>query len=190
MTALEYEFDTLVNTFLQAYDWEVSEAQVRLGALFKADEYPTADSLRDKFRWRASFLPIPAQGDFRVDIAEEQRKALSEQYSKFYDESIAKAMRDAFDRAESVMTRVIDRLTDVGGKKQIFRDTLVDSAVDVANMLHSFNLTDDPAMREAAERLASAMRGVSVGDLREDAALRAKTRSEVQAALDALGMDW
>ena len=41
MTALKQEYERLVALFLSAYDWEIMQAQTKLGDLFIRDEYPT-----------------------------------------------------------------------------------------------------------------------------------------------------
>ena len=44
MTEMQDEFHRLVNTFLQGYEWEITQASAKLGDLFDRDEYPLLDS--------------------------------------------------------------------------------------------------------------------------------------------------
>ena len=41
MTDLQNEFRRLVAAFLQEYEWEITQAQAKLGDMFNRDEYPT-----------------------------------------------------------------------------------------------------------------------------------------------------
>jgi hypothetical protein len=64
MTALQAEFDRIIQKFLDAYDWEVMQAQTKLGTLFHRDEYPTADSYATSSGsvCRTSHCPMQATG--------------------------------------------------------------------------------------------------------------------------------
>ena len=62
----ETQFTDAVDVFIKEYPTLVSAAAFQLGDLFNADEYPDAEKLRDKFRFRYVFLPVPDMGDFRV----------------------------------------------------------------------------------------------------------------------------
>ena len=66
MTTMQNEYESLVDTFLRDYDNEIINAQLKLGDLFDPFEYPTADSLRAKFGFRLSYIPLPDVGDFRA----------------------------------------------------------------------------------------------------------------------------
>jgi len=68
------------------YSLAVSVAEVQLGTLYKAWEYPSVDILRSKFRIHMNYMPVPERGDFRLDIPAEAKKVLEQSYNKFYDE--------------------------------------------------------------------------------------------------------
>ena len=94
MSGLQQEFFRLVDTFLQAYDWEIQNAQLKLGSLFNPDEYPTVDALRNKFRFRFAAIPVPEAGDWRLDVGNEAAESLRGQYEKFYSDQLKTAMGD------------------------------------------------------------------------------------------------
>jgi hypothetical protein len=180
MTALQTEFERIVKVFLEAYDWEIQNAQLKLGALFNADEYPTADSLIGRFKFRMNYMPLPEAGDFRVDIESEAKQALASQYESYYAKQFESAMADVWHRAYDAVTKMSERL-DYAGKedRKVFRDSLVENVQEIVDLLEVCNVTGDGAMADAQRRLSSALQGVTPDALREDAYLRAETKRKV-----------
>lgn len=193
MSGLQQEFFSLVEKFLQAYQWEMANAQIKLGALFNPDEYPTGDSLRSKFRFRYVAVPLPEANDFDK-VQGEASSAMREQYEKFYGDQVKNVMADVWQSVYSAVDKMSERLdyTDTSTKK-IFRDSLVENVLEVVNLLSDFNVTGDADMERARVRLADALQGVTPDALREDAHLRAETkrkvdevRSDIKKVMDTL----
>jgi len=181
MGTLQNEFATLVTTFLDAYDWEISQAQLKLGSLFNADEYPTRESLESKFKFRFTAMPMADAGDWRLDIGNEAQAVMKSQYETFYNEQLTRAMGDVWKRAHDALTKMSERLDYADHEtKKVFRDSLVGNVHDIVEMMGTCNLTNDPVMAEAERKLSVALRGVTPEALREDAYLRAETRRQVE----------
>jgi hypothetical protein len=187
MTALRDEFTRLVDAFLGAYAWEITQAQAKLGHLFNAEEYPDVDGLRDKFKFRFTYIPLPDAGDFRVDVGNEAQAVLREQYASAFTEQLNAAMNDLWSRTHAVLIRMSERL-DYGPaeQKKIFRDSLVENVVEMIDLLRACNITQSVQMAEMADTLERALRGVTPDNLREDARLRADTKKSIDAAIAAL----
>jgi len=180
MTALQTEFFRLTDAFLNAYDWEIQNAQLKLGALFNAEEYPSRDSLASKFKFRFVAIPLPDAGDWRLDIGNEAAAAMREQYDKFYSEQLSKAMNDVWERAHDALSKMSERLDySDDTTKKVFRDTLVTNVQEIVDLLGTMNVTGDPHMAEAHRRLDAAMQGITPDALREDVYLRSATKREV-----------
>lgn len=194
MSEYQQEFHVLVDAFIKEYDWEVQNVQLKLGGLWVPDEYPTAQALREKFRFRYAAMPVPEAGDWRLDVGAEAAQVLREQYEKFYGDQFKNAMGDVWRRTYDALNRMSEKL-DYSDKedKKIFRDTLVTNVHDMITMLQEFNITKDPIMHKAAVDLERALSGVTAEALREDAHLRAQTKQqvdEVRKAIDGLGLGW
>lgn len=181
LSQLEQDFNNEVDNFLTAYPTLVQAAAFQLGNLFNNDEYPDVDKLRNRFRFSYAFMPLPSAGDFRVDMEEQYRRELQEQYEKFYQTRINDAMRDAWDRLHECLERISMRLD--GEEKQVFRDTLVTNAVEMCDMLTKLNITNDPKLEQARKKLESALIGVTADDLRKDKSLRKDTKARVDEIL-------
>jgi hypothetical protein len=186
MTALEHEYNSLVNTFLREYDNEIINAQLKLGDLFTPDEYPTADSLSYKFGFRLSYIPLPDAGDFRVDVGNEATDQLRTEYQSYYSTQLQNAMDDVWKRLYEKLSNMSEKLDYTDDNKKIFRDTLVSNVTDMVELLNVCNVTGDTQMSAMANKLDEALRGITPDALREDQHLRAETKRTVDDVIKSL----
>lgn len=187
MSEAQTEFFRLVKTFLDAYDWEIQNAQIKLGSLFNPDEYPTRDALASKFRFRYTAMPMPTAGDWRVDANNETAAYLKEKYEAYFNEQLTTAMGDIWKRAHDALSKMSERLDYANPEsKKIFRDSLVDNVHDIIDLMTHCNIANDPTMVKAQHTLEMALRGVTPDALREDAYLRAQTKRQVDEVIKAL----
>ena len=187
LTALQAEFNNLVEKFLAAYGWEVGQAQVRLGALFNANDYPSADSIRDKFKFNINYMPVPEAGDFRLDVSNEANKQLAEHYNNYYQTQLKTAMQDVWTRAHNALSKMSERLDYADHQtKKIFRDSLVDNVLEVVDIMDTCNITGDTHMSAIKTRLKEALSGVTPDALRQDDSYRLSTKQHIDAAIAAL----
>lgn len=189
LTDYENQFSTAVNSFLNEYDTLVAAAAFQLGDLFNREDYPTREHITGKFGFRYAFVPLPTSGDFRVDIHEQGLSELQSHYETVMAERATTMMQDAWDRLYDALSKMSERLaddTDENGepKRKIFRDSLVDNAVDVCKLLRHFNTTGDTRLEAMRQQLEDAMRGVDAQSLRESDVLREQTKAKVDALLD------
>jgi hypothetical protein len=181
---LNENFDALVAKFIDAYPNLVTAAAFQLGDLFNRDEYPDADSIARKFKFNYNFFPVPQAGDFRVDIGEEARKEIEDSCNSLSNSRIESAMKDAWSRLHEHLLRMSERLDyDEVADKKIFRDTLVENAVELVDMLKHFNITRDPSMEQARLALHDAIHGYEASDLRENFVAREAVKRKVDDIL-------
>ena len=187
LTGLQTEFYRMSDTFCNNYTWEISRAQARLGDLFRREDYPTEESIRSKFSFTISYIPLPDAGDFRIDIGNEQQQVLKDHYSEYYSKQLASAMDDVWQRTYKALSNMSERLDYSGNdKKKIFRDTLVDNVIDMVELLTVCNVTGDGKMTRMANKLEDALRGVTPDGLRQSESLRVETKRMVDDAIKSL----
>ena len=187
MTDIQNEFERLVDLFLNAYDWEISQAQAKLGDLFNMDEYPSADKIRIKFGFRLNYIPLPDAGDFRIDIGNEAMANVKSHYETYYSTQLQTAMQDVWQRAYKALTSMSERLDYADHEqKKIFRDTLVTNVIDIVELLDVCNVTGDTQMTALKMKLDEALRGITPEALREDEYLRAETKRTVDDVIKSL----
>ena len=187
MTDMQNEFERLITNFLDSYNDEVIDVQMKLGDLFSRDDYPTTEDLERKFAFSINYMPLPDAGDFRIDIGNEALAEVKQQYSEFYAKQYSTAMNDVWTRLHKALTSMSDRL-DYSSKedKKVFRDTLVSNVTDMIELLRVCNVTNSSQMSAMADSLEEAMSGVTPDALREDDYFRAETKAAVDAAIKSL----
>jgi len=192
ITAFEAEYWRLVDDFLAAYQWEVDRAQASLGAMFHRDDYPTADALRNKFAFRINYIPMPEAGDFRLDIGNEAQQQLKEQYENYFETRIKQATADVYQRFAERVQRLISSMDWTEGEKpkRMYQSTF-DAVCELIDAMQAFNLTGDTTMKALRNQLAMVMDGVTLESIKEDHALRAQKKAQLERAVKALpSLDW
>ena len=87
ITGMQTEFDRLVTNFLSVYDYARTHVQAKLGALYNADEYPSPESLQDKFRFFFTYPPVP-EANMYSQVQDEAEAYLRDEYARVYTDRI------------------------------------------------------------------------------------------------------
>jgi hypothetical protein len=184
LVTLEKNYQALVDKFIVAYPNLVSAAAFQLGDLFDRNEYPDAEKVATKFKFRVNYLPVPMAGDFRVDINEEAKAEIIMSCEGLYKERLDNAMKDAWTRLHDCLLRMSERLADnENGDRKRIHDTLIDNAVELTLLLKHFNLTGDSSMETARTDLENAIKNHDADDLRESHMAREAVKTKVDAIL-------
>jgi hypothetical protein len=182
---MESNFNGLVEDFIKVYPSLVSAQAFKLGDYFVAEEFPLVESLPRRFRFEYNFLPVPEKGDFRIKCEERVRQDLAEQYDKMFNQKLAEAMREPWQRLHDVLVHMTERLSDASdGTRNIFRDSIVNKPLELCALLSKLNVTKDPQLEEARRMLEVALVGVSPDDLRNIPSARAELKSSVQEIIN------
>jgi hypothetical protein len=155
------------DNFLSAYPYLQMEARRALGSLYKASDYPEGRDLDRLFRFDVRFMPIADERDWRIDVGDEARSKLEQDIRSRLVEVEQLAMAEAWGRVHEVVEKTVERLAN---PENIFRDSLIDNAIDLCAIMPSLNLTDDPVMedvRQTIERTLAHFAG-NVDALRHD----------------------
>ena len=182
----EAEFDRMVEDFIQEYPNLISMQAFKLGDMFDREEYPSPDSIRDKFKFRVSFMPVPESGDFRVDIGNEAVQQLREQYDADFQAKLEQAMGDVSKRLIDGLAYVAERMTDKeDGSRKMFQKTLIDRLGETIASVRALNVTKSEAIEQMASMAESAIQGVDVDVLKEMPSAREQLKSRVDSILGA-----
>ena len=190
---LEENYNALVDKFIDSYPNLVISAAFQLGDLFNRAEYPEVHTLRNRFAFSYNFFPVPQAGDFRIDINEEAKAEILANCNKAYQDRLNNAMRDAWERLKECLTRMSDRLVvDVVHDEQgnpshefrVFRDSLIDNAKELTDLLKHLNLTQDPMMEQARRDLKHVLDKYDADTLRESFTARTDAKAQVDAILN------
>ena len=193
LSKMEEGYNALVDKFVDAYPNLITAAAFQLGDLFDRTEYPQIHTLKQRFAFGYTFSPVPNAGDFRIDINEEAKAEIIANCNKAYEDRLNNAMRDAWERLKDCLTRMSDRLIiDVVNDKEgnpsqefrVFRDSLIDNAKELVDMLQHLNLTKDPMMEQARRSLKHVLDRYDAETLRESFTARTDAKAQVDAILN------
>ena len=188
MNDFEEEIEGLVKDFVVIYPTLITAQAMALGDMFKRDDYPTANDVLSKFSFRVNYMPVPASGDFRVDVGNSAQEELRKKLDELTQERVEAAMADVRSRLVEHMKRMSDRLTTdyIAGepKGRRFHDSLVDGALELCDLTKSLNVVGDMALEGARKELEQLLVGVTPADLRKNEAVREDTKKAVDALLN------
>lgn len=195
LASLEQEFEAAVRDFLKEYPQLVSNSAFALGALFDRDEYPDVGDIEHKFKFRYAFMPLPEAGDFRVDCGDSVKQELEAQYKEFYDNKLKEAMTDMWNRLHETLTHMSDKLANSEQPRKlkngeevhtkIFRDSMVENAVELCGLLTKLNVSNDTQLELARQKLEKAIHGVDAKTLRDSDEVRLSVKKQVDDILSA-----
>lgn len=188
MTKHHNAFEDLVREFIGIYPTLITAQAMALGDMFKRDEYPTAQAIAEKFRFRVGYMPVPTAGDFRVDVGNEAQAELKQQLEKLQAERVETAMADVRARLGEHLRRMSDRLAVdvINGevKTRRFHDSLVSGALELCDIVKSLNVVGDTNLEDTRRSLANLLSGVEPDDLRKNMGVRTDVRAQVDQLLD------
>lgn len=185
MNSYEQTFATLCDNFYVEYPRLVQEAQVNLGTMYKAEDYPPLEDVKLKFGFRRTVKPVPEAGDFRLDVPADDLKELVCAFEEQQQEKLAEAVREPWERLHAELTAISKKLTDVDGDtaKKRYHDSLISNPLELCTLLTKLNITNDPKLEEARKQLELTMLGADLESIKEDSTARQDVKSKVDAIL-------
>lgn len=178
----------LVDNFLNRYDIEIAAAAFSIGNMFNRDDYPPRALVAHRFSMIYTLVPIPAS-DALAGATNEMMAGLRQQYEEAYTVRMQSVMMDSWERLYQMLTRLTRQLEVASdGKKRSFHRTMIPSILEECERLKSYNITNDPDLEQARQKLLDALTGVDTEDLRKDLDLRKVVRATAQELLD--NSDW
>jgi len=138
-----------VTDLVAHWDYEVSKDLTRLAQIAAAkgkpnlanpSDYPTSAEIQDRFGIEVRFMPVPTSGDFRVAISDADKASLQRQLQ----DAEASAAKHVIEQMMEPMQRAVEKLAvPIGDDGSIFRDSLIDNMVEVADRMARVNVSDD-----------------------------------------------
>lgn len=193
LTEYEKMFSDAVDKFLSEYDTLVTQSAFTLGALFNRDDYPSVDNIRRKFAFTYTFSPVPEVGDFRVDVGNQGMQELRANFESAINTRVKTAIEDMRTQLVEHLSHMSEKLADLDEPRtlkdgtvvstQIFRDSLIDNAVELVKNLKHLNITGNQEIETIRSELESTIKNVDAQALRESDELRRQTKARVDALL-------
>jgi len=181
MRTLKEKFGEAVREFVQNYPQYREEAETRLSGMFNPADYPSTHEIERKFDFGTDIEPVPHADDFRVKLQKRDSDRISKALEESVDRRVKNATEDLFRRLAEVTKRFAETLSNPDA---IFRDSLVENAVELVNLLPRLNVANDPELEKIRKEVSKKLASQDAENLRNAPKVRQKAADDAQAILD------
>jgi len=180
MREKQANFEDAVERFVSAYPGLVRDAKQKLNGMYRAADYPTAQSVRRKYHSSIERQPIPHGDDFRVSLPREELKRVAKEVEERVAKCVERAMMDAWARLD---TAVVDLKERLGKDAKGLRNGVIAKLGELADVLGRLNLTQDPALEKARKQVLTQLATLDPKSLKEDETARSRAAQQVEDIL-------
>mgnify|MGYP001400176722 CR=1 FL=1 len=175
------EFEKQADLFCKTLPDEYKKAKVKLGDMWKEEDYPDIKDVRSKYWVEVKIKPIPTGSDFRIQKLDKkvmaQLKADVENEKK---EAVKEAVTSLWVRLETPIKKMVEKLSDKEGE---FRDSLVTNVESIVDLIPKMNLGDSNLLKFSKDVKAK-LCSVDPKSLRKDPKVRKETAKMAKEILD------
>ena len=186
MREFEASFEQGVESFLRVYPQYIEQVRPELNGLFREEDYPSTDKLRNKFGIKLEVLPIPSGNDFRVTLSEEEQARVAREIDENVRQSLQKGTEDLWARLKGVVAHMVERLNEPESR---FHASLVTNICELVELLPRLNVNKDEELNRFAREIRDRLCGYTARDLKKNEILRAATANDavqILAEIDAV----
>lgn len=146
------------------------ESGEEIGTLFNRLDYPAEVGSCFIFEWQFITMQAPGKGGF---LSPELVKREQEKFIGVMEEAREMGVMALRVEFKEILDSCVERLTEgEGGKKKVFRDSLVGNFWDFFEGFKDKGIFEDRELEVLCEQAKGILSGVDVGDLRKDEGLR------------------
>jgi hypothetical protein len=186
MREFEQAFAQQVEEFLAVYPSYIEQVRPELNGLFREEDYPSTDKLRNKFGVKLEVLPIPSGNDFRVTLSEEEQARVAREIDNNVRQSLQKGTEDLWTRLKGVVAHMVERLNEPESR---FHSSLVTNIGELVDLLPRLNVNQDEELNRFAGEIKDRLCGYTARELKKNEILRAATANDavqILAEMDAV----
>lgn len=183
----EPDFNDAVNVFLAAYAQKHMEAQRDLGDLYNSGDYPSVHEVRNCFSFVLEFAPVPEVGHFVVDLQNQAKDELIEQFTRHTNSKWAAAFAGVCEEFKNSMVHLVGKIDgkDNSDKQTRMHPNLVTNIRAMIDKVRTANAFENNAdVEAAATSLESLISGMTVDTLKSSEVARIRVRAGVNNILD------
>ncbi len=181
MREFEPIFAQHVDDFLAIYPSYIEQVRPELNGLFREEDHPSAEKLRQKFRLKLEVLPIPSGEDFRVTLSEEEQARVAREIDESVRQSLQRGTEDLWTRLKDVVSHMVDRLNEPESR---FHASLVTNVFDLVDLLPRLNVNQDEELNRLAAEIRNRLCSFSARDLKSNDILRVATANDAAELLN------
>ena len=210
MTEWMAKHEDAVDRLIERFNDLCVDAQLSLGSVYNADEYPSVDEIKERFYFRLAHKPIPQSGHFISDLWTTSLEVAAQSCERDNEANITNMIQGLFKPVYEMLGNMSERLDyeDTGEVEEYytkptasnpegmartrkvgvktFNATLVSNVLEVAAQLERYNLANDPAITSATLKIKETLHEVTAEALRDDDSLRKDTKRNIDAVIASL----
>lgn len=182
------EFDAQVDTVWMNWADEVypewsENAPDRMGKLYDKTDFPSLADCKARFRNDIRIVPIgEVEQVQRISLLAPDITALVTQSAA--DAHLAAVRNTAAKNFNDVMGPIQNIVKVLSNDKGRLFDSMIENLVSIVDMVPALNITGDQHLIDLAAQAKERLCNISVDDLRESGALRAKTLASAQTIIN------
>ena len=180
MREFEQAFTRQVEEFLAVYPSYIEQVRPEVNGLFREEDYPSAEKLRNKFGVRLEVLPIPSGEDFRVTLSEEEQARVAHEIDENVRQSLQRGTEDLWVRLKEVVSHMVERLKEPESR---FHASLVTNVCELVDLLPRLNVNQDEELNRFAEEIRDRLCGFTARGLKKNEILRVATVNDAAQIL-------
>lgn len=186
------QFDTMVSKFEQKYESYRDIAKEYRGDVFNEMDYPPVEEVMGKFAWNFVVAPVPESGHLCIDLPSQEMAELKASCDAEVERKVAEAAKENEKRLLKELQGISAKCTDTGNDedddKKRWYDSFVTNPLALCRMLKHMNLTNDPKIEEARQRLEDIMAGKTKDMFKDSPTVRQEVKEEVDSIINSY--DW
>jgi hypothetical protein len=169
-------------------DWRelVACAKTQLNGLGKGVSWPDIHDILERFGMEATVRPVP-NADFRVSLGADELAVLRQAAEADMRDMAQQVTGEAAKRLYKVLDAIKSTLSEKNGNRKSgyrdFRDTLIENAREVCEILTRLNVTDDASL-EKYRREAELLAASEPETIRENVNVRLETAARAQSIME------
>ena len=173
--------------FVEDYETNIDQARLDLGRLFRIEEYPSQDALRNRFALRYRIAPVPDADHFMAKLASDDTDRVKRDIENQIGEKLHDAVGDLYRRLGEAVERVSERLReDPDGKPLVFRDSMIGNIRELVDVVPRLNIFGDETLAQLCEQVKDRIASVEPDSLRPSKSFDPIARAQVKREADAL----
>lgn len=179
-----------VDLFIKVYPNLIEQAKTRLNGMFRQEDYPPIDELRERFKLEVKITPMPNTQNWLLDLAEEEMVTIRKAAEEQIDANMKEAVADVFRRIGTVTEKMVSGLNryevdpETGKTISTFRDSLVENVREMVASLPMLNITGDETLSDLARTMNDKLCKMDADALRRDPDIRKQTAEAAQEIFD------
>ena len=154
--------------------------------------FPSEERARQKYYRSWTVFQVPDVDNVWSGMTGKDAERFAQEVKRSEQERSVHMVKEVASRVERVLSGIVavgDYTVDTTGKKQnVFKDSRIQHARDLAGLLDEYNITNDPTLEDIRVRMLSEICPVDAGVLRESEGERKRVAASASDMLGRLGM--